>query len=53
MDKDSAIFDAFLLGILPMSELSKTLIYKQLNDQYSFHTPKAVSHLKFLQSETL
>jgi len=52
-DDISAILDTFLMGILPMSELSKALVYKQLNDQYSFHTPKAISHLKFLRSETL
>jgi len=52
-DDISAILDAFLLGILPMSELSKALVYKNLNDQYSFHTPKAISCLKFLRSETL
>ena len=52
-DDISAILDAFLLGILPMSEISKALIYKQLNDQYSFHTPKAFSFLKFLRSEIL
>ena len=52
-DDISAILETFLLGILPMSEISSVLIYKQLNDQYSFHTPKALSHLKFLRSETL
>jgi len=52
-DDISAILDTFLLGILPMSEISKALIYKQLNDQYSFHTSKAISHLKYLGSETL
>ena len=52
-DDLSAILDTFLMGILPMSEISKALIYKHLNDQYSFHTTKAISHLKFLRSETL
>jgi len=52
-DDISAVLDAFLMGILPMSELSKALIYKNLNDQYSFHTPKAISHLSFLGSEAL
>ena len=51
-DDISAILDAFLMNILPMSELSKALVYKQLNDQYSFHTPKAIASLKFLRSET-
>ena len=52
-DDISAVLDAFLMGILPMSEISKALIYKQLNDQYSFHTPRALSCLKFLRSEFL
>jgi len=52
-DDISAILEAFLMGILPMSEISKALVYKQLNDQYSFHTPKVLSYLKFLRSETL
>ena len=50
-DDISAILDAFLMGILPMAELPKALYYKQLNDQFSFHTPKAVALLKFLRSE--
>lgn len=52
-DDISTILETFLLGILPISEISKALIYKQLNDQYSLHTPKAISHLKFIGSETL
>jgi len=52
-DDISAILDTFLMGILPISEISKALIYKQLNDQYSFHTPKAISFLKFLRSEKI
>ena len=52
-DDISAVLNAFLIGVLPISEISRALIYKQLNDQYSFHTPKALSHLKFLRSETL
>ena len=52
-DDISAILDPFLMGILPMSEISRALVYKQLNDQYSFHTPQALSHLKFLRSETV
>ncbi|MCL2102240.1 MAG: DUF3990 domain-containing protein [Fibromonadales bacterium] len=52
-DDISAILETFLLGILPMSELSKALVYKELNDQYSFHTVKAISHLKFLRGEIL
>jgi hypothetical protein len=52
-DDISAILETFLLGILPMSELSKALIYKKLNDQYSFHSVKALSRLKFLRSEVL
>ena len=46
-DDISAILETFLLGILPMAELSKALIYKDLNDQYSFHSEKALSHLKY------
>ena len=52
-DDISTVLEAFLLGILPISEISKALTYKQLNDQYSFHTKKAVARLKFLRSETL
>ena len=52
-DDISAILDTFLMGILPISEISKALVYKQLNDQYSFHTPKALSQLQFLRSETV
>jgi hypothetical protein len=52
-DDISAILETFLLGILPMSELSKALIHKELNDQFSFHTIKALSHLKYLESEVL
>jgi len=52
-DDISAILDTFLMGILPMSELPKALSYKQLNDQYSFHTPKALSYLTFLRSEAV
>ena len=50
-DDISAILDTFLMGILPMSEISKALIFKNLNDQYSFHTAKAIGCLKFLRSE--
>ena len=52
-DDISAILETFLLGILPMSELPKALVYKALNDQYSFHSVKAISHLKFLREEIL
>jgi len=52
-DDISTVLETFLLGILPMSELPKALIYKKLNDQYSFHSIKAISHLKFLRSEVL
>jgi len=52
-DDISAILETFLIGILPMSEMSKALNFKQLNDQYSFHTLKALSHLKFLYSESI
>ena len=52
-DDISVILETFLLGILPMSELSHALIYKKLNDQYSFHTAKALTYLKFIGSEKL
>ena len=52
-DDISAILDTFLMGILPMSEISRALMYKHLNDQYSFHTPKAIACLKYLRSETI
>ena len=50
-DDISVILETFLLGILPLSELSNALLYKKLNDQFSFHTAKALTHLKFIQSE--
>ena len=52
-DDISAILYTFLMGILPMQELSKALVFKKLNDQYSFHTPKALECIKFLRSEAL
>jgi len=52
-DDISAILETFLLGILPMSELPNALIHKDLNDQYSFHSEKALLHLKFLRSEII
>jgi len=52
-DDISAILETFLLGILPMTELSNALIHKKLNDQYSFHSAKALSHLKFLESKVI
>jgi len=52
-DDISAILETFLLGILPMNELPNVLIHKELNDQYSFHSNKALSHLKFLKSEII
>jgi len=52
-DDISAILDTFLMGILPMSEISKALIYKKLNDQYSFHTPRSIPLLNFLGSEAV
>ena len=50
-DDISVILETFLLGILPMSELSNALVYKKLNDQFSFHTAKALTHLTFMKSE--
>jgi len=52
-DDISAILETFLLGILPMEQLPNALIYKKLNDQYSFHSSKGISKLKFLSSETI
>jgi len=52
-DDISAILDTFLMGILPISEISKALVHKQLNDQYSFHTPKSLLYLKYLRSESV
>ena len=52
-DDISAILDTFLMGILPLSEISKALIYKKLNDQYSFHTPGSLALLNFLGSEAV
>jgi len=52
-DDISAILDTFLMGILPMTEISKALQYKKLNNQYSFHTQKALSHLEFLRIEII
>jgi hypothetical protein len=52
-DDISAILETFLLGILSMEQLPNALIYKKLNDQYSFHSIKAVSKLKFLSSDII
>ena len=52
-DDISAILETFLLGILPLSELPQALIFKELNDQYSFHTDKALLHLKYSGSRIL
>jgi hypothetical protein len=52
-DDISAILETFLLGILPITELSKALIYKELNDQYSFHSIKTLFHLRFLESKII
>ena len=52
-DDISAVLETFLLGVLPISQLPQALIYKELNDQYSFHTPKALLHIKFLGSEVV
>ena len=52
-DDISAILETFLLEILPMEQLANALIYKKLNDQYSFHSVKSISKLKFLSSEII
>jgi hypothetical protein len=53
-DDIAATLETFLLGILPLSELPNALNYKKdLNDQYSFHSAKAISHLFFLKAELL
>jgi hypothetical protein len=52
-DDISAIFETFMLGILPLEELSKALKYKKLNDQYSFHTEKALGLLEFKKAEVI
>ncbi|MDR1862253.1 MAG: DUF3990 domain-containing protein [Candidatus Ancillula sp.] len=52
-DDISAIFETFMLGVLPIEELKNALKYKKLNDQYSFHTKRALNLLTFIKSETI
>jgi hypothetical protein len=50
-DDIATTLETFILGLLPLSELGKVLQYRKLNDQYSFHTERALEYLRFLGSE--
>ena len=40
------LFRTFVNGLIDMNTLIKELTYKELTDQYSFHTEKAIKYLK-------
>ncbi len=40
------LFRTFVNGLIDMDTLIKELTYKELTDQYSFHTDKALKYLK-------
>lgn len=40
------LFRTFVRGLIDIDTLIKELTYKELTDQYSFHTEKAVQYLK-------
>lgn len=40
------LFRTFSNGLIDMNTLIKELTYKELTDQYSFHTEKAIKYLK-------
>ena len=45
-DDISRIFSLYVNGIIRLDQLRNELEYKKLNNQYSFHTTKAISYLK-------
>lgn len=44
-DDISRIFSLYVEGIIKIEQLSTVLMYKKLNNQYSFHTKKAIDML--------
>ena len=40
------LFRTFVNGLIDIDTLIKELTYKELTDQYSFHTEKAIEYLK-------
>ncbi len=40
------LFRTFVNGLIDIDTLIKELTYKELTDQYSFHTEKALKYLK-------
>ena len=44
-DDLSAVFSLYVSGLLRGYDLAKELSYRKLNDQYSFHTNKAIKLL--------
>ena len=40
------LFRTFVNGLIDIDTLIKELTYKELTDQYSFHTAKALKYLK-------
>ena len=40
------LFRTFVNGLIDMDTLIKELTYKELTDQYSFHTSKVLKYLK-------
>lgn len=40
------LFRIFIQGLIDIETLIKELTFKELTDQYSFHTPKALKYLK-------
>ena len=44
-DDISRVFSLYITGIIKAEQLASELEYKKLNDQYSFHTDKAINLL--------
>lgn len=40
------LFRTFVNGLIDIDTLVKELTYKELTDQFSFHTEKAIKYLK-------
>ena len=40
------LFRTFINGLIDINTLIKELTYKELTDQYSFHSEKAIEYLK-------
>jgi predicted homoserine dehydrogenase-like protein len=47
-DDIALLLRTFSIGLIDLDVLTKELKYKKLNDQYSFHTEKALRYLKLL-----